>query len=93
MMIGTALSSGFRQLARVFVDLLDNTVFVFELVDRVLKLLVQDHAVSDDDNTVENSRVRTIMQRCKPVREPADCVALSASSRVLDQIVVANPIY
>src|SRR5690606_19154614 len=77
----------FRQLARVLVDLLDNAVLVFELVYRVLKLLVQDNAVSDDDHTVENSRVRMIMQRCKPVRQPADGVALSAAGRVLDQIV------
>ena len=49
-------------------DLLDNAVFVFELVNRALKLLVQYHAGSDDDHTVENPRVRVVVQRCEPVR-------------------------
>jgi hypothetical protein len=30
------------------------------------------------------------MQRCQPVREPADGVALAAAGRMLNQIVMAN---
>jgi hypothetical protein len=58
------------------------------------KLLIEHDAVGHDDNAVEDPlSSAAIMQAGEPVREPADGVALAAAGGVLDQIVVANPIY
>ena len=45
------------ELARALVDLLDDAVLVLELVDRVLQLLVEHHAVGDHDDAVEDPLV------------------------------------
>ena len=52
----------FGKLARAFVDLLYNTALVLELVDRVLKLLVEHHAVGHHDHTVEDSLIGGVVQ-------------------------------
>ncbi len=63
---------------------------MFELVDRVLQLLVQDDPVRNHDDAVEHAAVLPIVQRCQAVGQPADGVALSAARGVLDEVVVAD---
>ena len=50
------------ELSRVFVDLLHHPALMLELVDVVLKLLVEHHAISDDDDAVEDALVALIVQ-------------------------------
>ena len=65
---------------------------VLDLVDRVLELLVEHASVGDDDDAVEHLVVLAVVQARQPVREPRDAVGLSASGRVLDQVVPARPL-
>ena len=55
MMIGTALSSASASWRGALVDFLHHALLVLELVDRVLQLLVQHHAIGDDDDAVEDA--------------------------------------
>ena len=78
------------ELPRALVDPLHDAALVLELVDRVLKLLVEHHAVGHHDHAVEDALVGRVVQRRQPVRQPADGVALAAAGRVLDQVVVPH---
>ena len=78
----------FGKLARTLVDLLHHAVLVFELIDRVLKLLIKDQAIRDDDDRIENLLVLVVVQTREMVREPGDGIGLAGASRVLDQVVV-----
>ena len=78
------------ELPRALVDLLHDAALVLELVDRVLKLLVEHHAVGHHDHAVEDALVGRVVQRRQPVRQPADGVALAAARRVLDEVVVPH---
>ena len=80
------------ELARALVDLPDDALSVFELVDRVLKLLVEHHAVGDHDHAVEDPFVALVVQRRKAVGEPADSVALAAAGGMLDQVILPHPV-
>lgn len=61
---------------------------MLELVDVVLELLVEHHAIGNDDDAVEDAPVTFVVQRGEAVREPRNRVALSAAGRVLDEVVV-----
>ena len=74
------------ELIGVVVDLHDHAASVLELVDRVLELAVEDHAIGDHDHLVEHLVVLRIVKRREPVRRPRDRVRLSRARRVLDQI-------
>ena len=87
-----AVFERFGKLTRALVNLLNNAAFVLELVDRVLKLLVEHHAVGHHDHTVEDPFIGGVMQRRKAVGEPADGVALAAAGGVLDQIVLPDAV-
>ena len=78
----------FGEFPRASLDSLHHSESVFELVNRVLELLVQDNAVRDDDHAVEHAFIRGVVQGGEPMREPADRVALAAAGRVFHQIVV-----
>ena len=90
MMMGTAFSERLGELFRVLLDLPNHAALVLELVDRVLELLVEDHAVRRDDHAVEHALVDVVVQRRQTVSQPADGVALAAARRVLDQVVAAH---
>ena len=90
MMTGTAFSSASASWPRAFIDLLHHAALVLELIDSVLKLLIEHHAVSDDDYAIENALARGIVQRGQTVRQPANGVALSAAGGVLDKVVVPD---
>ena len=53
---------GLGQLLGVLVDLLDDTVGVLELVDRLLQLPVEHQPVGDDHDLVEHLLVRRGVQ-------------------------------
>ena len=77
-------------LGGVHVDLLDHSLFVFDLVDRVLELLVEHQAVGNDDDRIEDLLVLCVVEARQPVGDPGDGIALAAAGRVLDQIVGAR---
>ena len=56
------------ELARVFVDLLHHALAVVELVDGVLQLAVQHHAVGDDHHAVERPFVAFVVQARQAMR-------------------------
>ncbi|HQZ37544.1 MAG TPA: hypothetical protein PLH72_00790 [Vicinamibacterales bacterium] len=56
-----------------------------ELPDGVADLLVEDAAVGNDDDRVENGLIVSL-QADHLVREPGDGVRLAAAGRVLDQV-------
>ena len=80
----------FGKLPRVFLDPLHDAALVFELVDRVLELLIEHDAVGDHDHAVEDALVGSVVQRREPMRQPADRVALAAARGMLDEIVVPH---
>ena len=60
-----------------------------ELLDRVADLLVEDAAVRDDDDRVEDGRA-LLRQPDELVGQPGDRVGLAAAGRMLDQIPLAD---
>src|ERR1019366_1914895 len=54
-------------------------------------LLIQNEPVRDHDDRVENLAILRVMQAGEPVGEPRDAVALAASGRVPDQIILTGP--
>ena len=79
------------KLLAVLVDGLDHALGMFNLVDRILKLLIEHPPVGDDDDAVEDLSVLAIVQAGQAMRQPRDTVGLPAPRRMLDQIVVARP--
>ena len=79
-----------RELARILVDLAHHAALVLELVDGVLQLLIEHHAVGHHDHAVEHAGVVDVVQRRQAMREPGDRIALAAARRVFDQGVVAD---
>ncbi len=61
------------------------------LPDRVADLLVQDAAVGDDDDGIEDG-LAVLFQRDHLMRQPGDGKALAAAGRVLDQVAPARPV-
>ena len=57
-----------------------------------LKLAVQDAAVGDDDDGIEDRAVLGVVQRGQLVREPGDGEALAAPGGVLDQVAPARAV-
>ncbi len=86
-----ARTEGLSQLGRVDIDLLDHSLLVLELVDRILKLLVQNHPVSDHDDRVEDLLVLLVIETGQPMSQPGDGVGLAAAGRVLDEVVGPGP--
>ena len=60
------------------------------LPDRVADLLVQDAAVGDDDDRVEDG-LAVLFQRDQLMGQPGDRIALSAARRMLDQVPFSRP--
>ena len=79
-----------RELPRAFVDLPHHTAPVLELVDGVLELLIEHHAVRYNDYAVEDAGVVRVVQRGETVREPCNGVALAAAGRMLHQGIVPD---
>ena len=63
---------------------------MFELVDRVLELLIEHDAIGDHDHAVEDAIVGGIVQRRELMRQPPDRVALTAPGGMLDEDVVPH---
>ena len=88
MITGTAFSSASASWRELFVDPLHDAERVFELVDRVLELLIEHDAIGDHDHAIEDARVGSIVQGREPMRQPTDRVALAAARGMLDKVVV-----
>ena len=84
---GHARTEGLRQLRGVDVDLLHYALFMLELVDGVLQLLVQDHPVGHHDDRVEDLFVLLVVKARQAMGQPGDGVRFAAAGRVLDQVV------
>ena len=80
------------ELSRAFVDSLHDAERVFELVDRVLELLIEHDAIGDHDHAVEDPRVGGIVQGREPMRQPTYGVALAAARGMLDEVVVPHAV-
>ena len=63
---------------------------MLELVDRLLELAVEDHAVGDHDDLVEDGLVVGPVERHEAVGEPGDGVALARARRVLNEVRAAG---
>ena len=61
------------------------------LPDGVADLPVEDDAVGDDDDRVED-RGAVLLEADQSVGQPGDGVALAAARRVLDQVAAAGPV-
>ena len=81
---------GLRELPRTLVDPMHDPALVLELVDRILELLIEDDAICDHDDGVEDARVGGIMERREPVGQPPDRVALAASRGMFHEVVVPH---
>src|SRR5205814_966539 len=51
---GDAVSESLCKLLGVVVDLLDHALLVFKLINRVLQLLIENQAICDNDDRIEN---------------------------------------
>jgi hypothetical protein len=80
-----------RKLLRGLVDPLNYSVRVLELVDRVLQLAIENDAVGDHHDLVEDLVVSTV-QRGQAVRQPGDRVGLARPRGVLHQVGMARPL-
>ncbi len=87
---GGAVGEGFGELLGVLVDFLDDSGFVLELVDGVLKLLVEDEAIGDDDDGVEDAGVVAVVEAGEAMGEPCDRVGFAGACGVLNEVVVAG---
>ncbi len=63
-----------------------------ELLDGVADLLVEDAAVGDDDDRVEDVAASSLLERDELVGEPGNGVGLAAACGVLDQVASAGPV-
>ena len=78
---------GLRALA--FAHDADRRSHLGELLDRLADLLVEDAAVGDDDDRVEDFLV-VLLQADELMGQPGDRVRLAAAGRVLDQVPLAD---
>ena len=85
-----AAREGPGELARTLVDLPHDAAPVLELMNRVLQLPVEHHAVGHHDHAVEDLPVVRIVQRREAVDEPGDGIALAAAGGMFDQRPLHN---
>ena len=69
----------------------DRRAHLGELLDGVFDLLIEDPAVGDDDDRVEDRRI-VLGKADQLVRKPGDRVRLAAARRVLDQVAPARAV-
>ena len=63
-----AVGQRLHELAGILVDFANHALLVLELVNGVLELLIEDAAVGDDDDRVEDFFVGLVVQTRKTVR-------------------------
>ena len=52
---------------------------MLEAVDGVLQLAIQNDAVCNDDNGIENGVVAFVVQRCQTISKPCNGIGLAAA--------------
>ena len=70
----------------------DKSGFVLHAHNGFLKLAVDNNAIGDDDDIIENDLIIRIMQRSKPMRQPCDRVRFAGACAVLNQIILRRAI-
>jgi hypothetical protein len=78
------------ELFGIVIDFHDDARLVLELIDGVLKQLIENEPVRDHDDAVEYLAVLRVMEAGEAVCEPRDAVTLAASGGVPDQIVLTR---
>ena len=81
---------GLGALAFVPVDAPDDAIRVLELVDRVLKLIIEHGPVRHHDDRVEHLLALIVVERRELVGGPGDGVGLAGPRTVLGEILVAR---
>jgi hypothetical protein len=71
------------ELFRVLIDGFDYALGMLDLVNRVLKLLIQNQPVGNDDHAIEDLLVVFVVQTRQPVGQPGDAIGLTAAGGVL----------
>ncbi len=79
------------ELLRAFGDGLHHACGLLEGKDGASQLPIEDAAVGDDHNRVEDGLVVLVVQDGELMRQPGDGVALAAPSGVLDQVTLTSP--
>jgi len=87
-----AVVDGLGELAGAFGDVFDEAAFLFEVLDRLLELAVEDLAVGDDDDGVEHRLVVVVVERGQAVGEPSDGIGLAAAGGVLDEVALSGAV-
>ena len=81
---------GLRAIAFLAVDAAHHALAMLELIDRVLKLVVQHGAVGDDENRVKYLVALFIVERGELMRDPCDGIRFPRPGGVLRQILMAR---
>src|SRR6266851_6103369 len=81
----------FLKLAGSTVNFLDDAFRLFELRHSVLKLSIEDYAISHNDRRIEYWLIGRVMQVDGLVRGPADGIGFAGPCRMLNEVVAARP--
>ena len=94
MIMDLPVSSAALQLGGILIDFLDHALGLFELLDGVLQLAVENAPVCDYDDGIEQTLgvSRFLVEGSQLVRQPGDGVGLARAGRMLDKIVLPDPI-
>src|SRR4051812_21092985 len=74
---GDAVSERLCKLLCIVIDLLDHAFLVFELINRLLQLLIEDQAICDNDDRVEDFLVLGIVEARQMMSKPGDGIRFS----------------
>lgn len=83
---------GFCPLPFLAVDTSHHAFPMLELIDRVLELVVEQRAVGDDEDRVENLVPRLVVERGELMRRPRDGIRFPRSGGMLPEILMARPL-
>ena len=79
------------ELRRAFFDLFHDATHLRKLLDSFAQLLIECSSIGDDNNAIEHfAFARLIVQLAQPMRRPGDSITLTATSTVLDQVIIAS---
>src|SRR6266566_3995235 len=88
---GLAIFKRLLQLVRGFIDIFDHAKGLLELVYRLLELLVEHAAVSNDDDRIEYPLIPGVMEDRELVSQPGDGITLAAARAVFNQVTLSRP--
>ena len=86
-----AVGQGLHQLPGVLVNLLHHALFVLELIDRVLKLLIEYAPVGHHHHRIEHLLIRFVVQAGETMRQPGNRIGFAGTGGMLHQIISPGP--